>query len=151
MRLFGVGVMRSRGVTMVELVIAMGVLALALMALLSVFFAASTHRQASADRTQALKACQDVMERMLALPFDEMTQRVPYDPTSQRWELRFVARKVDAVRPLGRVEVTFVDPDRPETVIPTPTQLARITVEVSGHEIGLSHVNERIVTWRSRR
>lgn len=63
-----------RGLTLLELMIAMSILAVALLGGVALILALQTHNQSFSDARVAYKACQDQMEYLLHRPYDQMWQ-----------------------------------------------------------------------------
>lgn len=64
-----------RGVTLLELIIAMAVLAIALLALVSSITSSAKVQQNTRDKTLAYNAAREVIEQMRAYPIDEIWRR----------------------------------------------------------------------------
>jgi Tfp pilus assembly protein PilV len=125
-----------RGTTLLELLVA-GVLLVALMsACLELLLAAGAMRRAVEERQTALEEAANVMERLSARPFDELS------PEAVRGaQLSAPAR---ARLPAGAVEIQLADaPDGPAA--------KRITVIVRWQASGgRSELTARLVAWRYR-
>jgi type II secretory pathway pseudopilin PulG len=58
--------------TLLEIMIALVVLSIALLGVLSMMLVTQNHNQSSSERTLASKACQEVMEQVIATPYNNL-------------------------------------------------------------------------------
>ena len=89
------------GFSILEVVISMGIVAIAITGTLGVLLAVHQHNTASTEASLAYRACQEVLELMLAMPIDDMIDQhgVP-----------FAATKIHPTEQIGIVEVLDVSP-----------------------------------------
>jgi Tfp pilus assembly protein PilV len=131
--------------TLLEIMIAMVVLAIALMGLLSLVLVTQSFNQSAADANVANKACQEVMEQVLATSITNITSW--HDST-------FIAKVLHPSAAVGRVLVESVDPEAPNTLA-AGGKMYRVTVSIDTSAPGLKvtqrPVKVALVTWRANR
>ncbi|GEM_PF-2887031 len=128
----------DRGFTLLEVVIALGVIAVALMGSLSLLLLTHRHNTSTNETATAYKACQEMMEKL---------RTMTYDQVKAQNGVGFVATKLHPTQPVGSVAVTDVSPaGDPDTLVQV---VVSIVTPPGG--ITLRPVNARLVSWRTRR
>ena len=67
------------GITLIELMIAMLILGLGVVATLGVLFTTGIHNETNKEQALGTKACQEAMEFLTSLPYDAMHDRTTFD------------------------------------------------------------------------
>ncbi len=124
------------GATIVELMIALAVLAAVLVTVTQALLGLAIQRRAAQRQQQALIEAANVMERMMALPFDDVT-----DEKAAGAEL---SEESQRVLPDGSLRVRVSDAEQPPAG-------KRIEVEVGWrNRAGQMHQSARLVAWKYR-
>jgi len=125
----------SRGLTLLELVISTGILGGALLGILGTLLAVQGHNQSAQETRLAYKACEDTLERLLALPYDEMLAK---DGAT------FVADLLHPFSAIGAVEVQEMPGAGAEMI-------ARVTARIRTSGETIRPLDVSLTTWRHRR
>jgi hypothetical protein len=116
--------------------IAACVLVIAVMGTVSMLLVIQGHNMSADDARQAHKACQDVLEELLAMDYDTMAAQDG---------VAFVATRLHPTIPLGRIEVSDISPPGDNGTI------AVVTVRVQSTRETFRPVDVAITTRRARR
>jgi len=133
MSICGPGRRMEDGFSLLEVMIALAVLAIAMIGTLSVLLVVHQHNTATDEASLATKACQEMMEQLLNMTYDTMLVQDG---------IAFVAPKLHATQAIGTLQVTEPVPDRAEMRVRIQTQPGQIT---------RSPVNVELINWRSRK
>lgn len=126
------------GFSLLEVILAMVVLAIALLGVMGVLLVTHQHNTSSSESSLAHKACQEVMEQLRAMSYDAMLTQNNLD---------FVARKLHPTQPIGVVEVSDVSPAGD----PDTKAEMRVRIRTQPGQVTRAPVNVELVSWRSRR
>ncbi len=128
------GCRRRGGFTLIEIVVALMILAIALVGLVSLILAVQTHNQSFSDARMSHKACQEVMELLLGMQYSSMRAQNG---------VRFIVPVLHPTRQIGRVTLRDVSPPA------DPTTITEIEVSVNTQGVGLKPLNVSIVSRRT--
>jgi len=113
---------------------AMVVLGVAIVGTLSLLLAVQSHNQSADDSRTAHKACQEVMEQLLSMPWDAMMIQDG---------IQFQAINIHPTELLGSVEINNIGgPGNPE-------ELAEIVVRIQTDTASIRPINVSLVMWRA--
>lgn len=130
---------RSRGgFSLLEVLIAMVVLAIALLGVMGVLLATHQHNTSTSETSSAYIACQEVVEQLRAMNYDTM---------KQQHNLGFVAKKIHPSWPIGLIEIEDVSP----AADPDTKAEIRVAIRTQPGQVGKMPINVQVVSWRSRR
>ncbi|MBI2933158.1 MAG: prepilin-type N-terminal cleavage/methylation domain-containing protein [Planctomycetes bacterium] len=141
-----------RGLSLLETAIAMAIFAVAMLGILGMLLRVGIHNEAANDASLAQDACQDMMEKLMSMSFDDM--RGFYDTALvARRRCAFRAKYIDSRVETGSVLIEAVDPDAVRDADPTNDlggdgSFVRITVAVDGTPAG-KPVKVALVMFRS--
>ena len=143
----------TRGFTILELMIALAVLAIGLLGGFSTVLAIRSHNQGTADLRYAYRACQQMMDLVL-------TRKGPVSGaaanTPEEWAANWDNKKWDAVKDDGkflmpsdwRYGTVRIEPvPNPDPAEPALPFMYRVTVSLRGQSATLRPVNVELVTW----
>jgi len=141
------------GFTLLELMIALAVLAVGILGGFSTVLVVRRHNQATADLRHAYRACQQMMDLVL-------TRKGPADSqgasTSEQWKANWDGRLWEAVKdgsshlmpPEWRYGTVRVEPvSNPDPAEPALPFLYKVTVSLKGQSATLQPLNVELVTW----
>ena len=121
------------GFSLLEVMIAMAVLAIAVVGTLGVLLVTHQHNTATDEASLAHKACQEMMEQLVGMTYDTMLAQDG---------LAFVAPKLHATQAIGAIQITEPVADRAEMRVRIQTQPGQVT---------RSPINVELISWRSRK
>jgi type II secretory pathway pseudopilin PulG len=128
--------LQRRGTTLVEIAVAGALLAMLMAFAFQVLALSAAQQRAQARRQRALAEASNAMERLAALPWDQLT--------SERAESQQRAQPTDSIAPSATWSVDIAQP-------PGEPNARRIAVEVRWPDAaGLSERPVRLVAWRYR-
>jgi Tfp pilus assembly protein PilV len=141
---------RSRlGMTLLEIVIAFMVLALAIVGTMSLIVVVASHNEARAESNMAYKACQDILERLLSMDYATM---------SLQNGVTFAVTKINATQNIGTITITNVNPANlgdanagNDTTGAGAGNMCLVEVRVQTTTVGRKPINVSISTWRANK
>jgi len=124
----------TQGSTLVEIVVAMGVMAVGLAGFIGLLAATHGHNESSDDVRVAYQACQEALEDLVRTPIAELPSK---DGTT------FLVSGIDPAQPIGSVQV--------KDFLPTtdPGKVFEITVRVKSAGQTFRPVDVSLVTLRA--
>jgi uncharacterized protein (TIGR02598 family) len=126
------------GFSLLEVMIAMAVLAIAMAGILGLLLVTHQHNQSASETTMAYKACQEVMEQLQGMTYDEVLAQNG---------VTFAAKKLHPDQQIGLITVTDASPPGD----PDTKAEIRVSVRAQPGQISKQAINVELVTWRSRK
>jgi len=137
------------GMTLLEIVIAFMVLAIAIVGTMSLIIVVASHNEARAESNMAYKACQDILERLLSMDYATMTAQNG---------VTFAVTKINPTQNIGSIVITNVNPANlddanagNDTTGGVANQMCLVEVRVQTTTVGLKPINVTIGTWRANK
>ena len=137
------------GMTLLEIVIAFMVLAIAIVGTMSLIIVVASHNEARAESNMAYKACQDILERLLSMDYATMTAQNG---------VTFAVTKINPTQNIGSIVITNVNPANlddanagNDTTGGVANQMCLVEVRVQTATVGLKPINVTIGTWRANK
>lgn len=126
------------GFSLLEIMIAMIILAVAMLGVLSLLLVTHQHNQSTSETALAYKSCQEIMEQLQGMNYDDMLAQNG---------VTFVAKKLHKDLPIGIIEVTDASPAGD----PDTKAEVRVRIQTQPGQITQQPLNVELVTWRSRK
>ncbi len=126
------------GFSLLEIMIAMVVLAVAMFGVLGLLLVTHQHNQSTSESAHAYKSCQEIMEQLQAMSYDDMLGQNG---------VTFVAKKLHPNLPIGVIEIADASP----VEYPDSKSEVRVRIQTQPGQITKQAINVEIVTWRSRK
>jgi Tfp pilus assembly protein PilV len=118
--------------------IAMVVLSIAMMGVLGLLLVTHQHNASASESTVAYKACQEIMEQIGAMTYDQMKTQDG---------VTFVATKIHPTLPLGVIQITDISPGGD----PDTKSEVQVSITTQPGQYTKQPLNVELVSWRSRR
>lgn len=125
-----------RGSSLLEVVLALGVISVALAGVLGLLLLTHQHNTSANETSVAYKACQEMMERLRTLTYAQVKAQDG---------VAFVAIKLHPIQPLGTIAVTDASPvGDPDTLVEV-----RVSIVTPPGQYTRQAVNVQLVSWRT--
>lgn len=129
---------RQGGFSLLETVIALGVISISLTGVLGLLLLTHRHNTSTSETAVAYKACQEMMEKLRTLSYDQVKAQNG---------VTFVAVKLHPTAPLGAIAVSDVSvPGDPDTLIRVD-----VSIVTQPGQVTLRPVNARLISWRTKK